>query len=464
MRPRFILLVVAQGVLAQDFKQGLGFKLDDGVTGDFVSEVMMKSVFQTALLRGEHHLESNARRLQGFVKNLKEHHPQSPLRRLQSSDRRRSNVNADTISGAWNDDASASKTEAIGGVGTQASCSMPDMKISCVTATAKEEWCTILGTGEKNAMQKSTGVEECICTECPKAGEFIDGSLAMMMDHAGAAARGDSTRKFSEKDLQIKGIDEIAGLCNFKEPIECIFGGTKTQCKAMVADLEANTNTPSGQPTPTQAMNDYVLPALKCLCDDCKYPAFANAISPIAKKLLEQENMFPVFQEMATAFCANVETVKCITSMDNKCVPGAPEMTAEMKEAQKAVNGGLDCMCKSCPNALGKVLTMAEKQEKGEYTSEADQMADLCDMYPDAQCLMTASNCQDGVKMAASNMGEDVSKADDVLAQLKTQCEANGIKVKEYTGTPGGEADGAIRMQGAPPALALLMLVFAWTA
>lgn len=438
-----VAVVVAQGALAQDYKKL--FKNDDGIIPEFFSEVVMKSAFETALFRDKGNFEDTGRRLQTFQDNHKR-------RRLQST--------TDVMSGQEGNNLSGPHSAPVQESAGQAACSMPEKTMSCVTVKPPDAMCEMMaGLGE---MQKSsTTAEPCICTDCPEAGKLMDAQLTFAAD---ASVPG----KLTEKDMQAKGLDEIVTMCKYKAPIECIFGGTKPNCKSMIADMEKNLPTTAGEPTPTQGVNDYLIPALKCVCDDCKYEKFANAMKPHAKELMNTQDMFPVMKKMAGTFCANVGTVKCLMSLQGDCKPKGMDITPEIEKMKSLAHGGLDCMCTKCPAIMGKVLTLSEKQSKGEFTDQKQAVAAICDMYPDAQCLMQQSDCKDAVKFVFAesqkgNMGaaqgtQDFDKwATDNLAQLKSQCEQSGITVKEYTA--GGDAAGAIRTQRGPLAMILAAVV-----
>jgi len=194
---------------------------------------------------------------------------------------------------------------------------------------------------------------------------------------------------------------------------------------------------------------------------------------PHVKKLVDTEDYMSVMKPMAQSFCANVETVKCITSMKGDCKPPAGfDLPKEVMQGRDMLHKGLDCICTNCPNALSKILTMTEKQQKGEYTNEEAMLKDTCDMYPDVQCLMTSTNCMDSIKLGLSATGADPSAggsspaefeewATTMLNQLKQQCESKGLAVTEYKkpGDTSSDVAGAVRMQGASIAAALAIVL-----
>merc|ERR1719281_1892756 len=112
-------------------------------------------------------------------------------------------------------------------------------------------------------------------------------------------------------------------------------------------------------------------------------------------------------KDMAKTFCANVGTVKCITGLKGNCKPKGVDIPPEVIQVKDIAHGALDCMCKDCPDALGKILTISEKEAKGEYTGDQDKLKAACGLYPDAQCLMAQSSCQDAVKMVLAMAPQD---------------------------------------------------------
>lgn len=441
------ILLAIHCAYAQEFNQL--FRLSDGVTPAFF-DGLMKSVLQVHKWSSKDHFEENHRRLQAVAQTT---------RRLTTSE---------VMMGTDGNDASGEGTEGVKAAALEGACSQPDGKgMSCMTKIPPTEACQIMqGLGE---MTDAAEAEKCVCTDCANAGALLDEQMGFAM----------KMQSMSQKEMAAKGLDEVAALCKYKEPIECIFGGEKASCKSMVSSLEAKMPPEEGQPTPSQGVNEYMMPALKCMCDDCGYTAFAAAMKGPAAKLMEQQDMFPAMKEMATAFCTHSDKVKCLLSLEGNCKPKGVDTSMELSpgvkvnDVKNAAHNGIDCMCKECTDALGKILTITEKTQSGESYSEQDQIKDLCGLYSDAQCLLQQSGCQDAVKfmfmqVAAGDPSMPTNDFDgwakDSLAQIKNMCEEKGVGVKEYAGgsNAGGDADGAVRMQGAPivaAGVALMMTV-----
>lgn len=440
-----------------NFQAVFGNLDEDGISAEFFSEVMMKHVLMTALRPSKENVfHGNVQRLKAFQMNVSEVAQSNRKllnRRLQST--------ADTMSGT---SGTVTTSGSVTSTGATAACSMPSSTLKCLKKKAGSDMCDLM-VGIDNMKKVSTEAEACICDDCSKASELIDRLIGYSEDKAAG--------KLTEADFNAKGLDEIAALCDYKDAISCMWDTSKTNCKAMVTAMDSAAT--SGSETSTTAVNTYLLPALKCLCDDCKYTAMAGDLKPDAVKLLSSKDIYPTFKNMAKTFCKHVETVKCITNLQGNCKPpGVPDETlTQVNQVKDYAHKGLDCMCKNCPDALGKLLTIAEKQDKGEFTDDAALIKEVCGLYPDAQCLLQQGNCKDSVAFIISAMGSDApvqgmtgdnweTKAKEYLDQLKKQCESAGVTVQEYVAA--GEADGAISMQGAPTALALLLVMLAWTA
>lgn len=223
------------------------------------------------------------------------------------------------------------------------------------------------------------------------------------------------------------------------------------------------------------------LPAMRCLCVDCQYTAFAEAVSPIAKKIVNEQNMLPHMQEMSTAICQKKDTVKCFLSGQGDCAlpdssklgNGFPEaaMAKDMVAQQrKTIYDALDCLCTECPSTMGKVMTLGEKMDKGIPMTEAEKFQEMCGLYTDLGCFIQKDACRSAVLMLMQTVGPMTGMptngvptdpaafktfAEQQQQNLKAECSKQGVTVVEFEESSEASFAQGLKLGLAPAALLL---------
>jgi enamine deaminase RidA (YjgF/YER057c/UK114 family) len=302
-----------------------------------------------------------------------------------------------------------------------------------------------------------------------------------------------------EQAMMVKGIDEIAAMCTHQAAMDCVFGGTKTGCASIITAAETTYNQ-QGNPeclnhmgagpsastgtqmpqcvTISDAVKNIMLPQYACLCVDCKYAEYAAVIAPITKRLLTEQDMFPVMKDLTKAMCEKKDTMKCFAGTTGNCgkadkyvIDNMPEQqrgaaTDVTTKARKTFYASLDCLCTSCPEAMPKFMTLIEKTEKGELDTQVKQFEQMCGLYPEIGCFQKQSACKEATSMLLSAAGqigaaptmtdeEFTKQVEESMKQLKDKCAQHGITVKEYV-DDSSEASDAPSLKPSLLPLALL--------
>jgi len=447
----------------------------DGFTAEFF-EGLAHDTF-SAVFQGE----ARGRRLQTFVDGLR-----AERRRLDST----SDVATGQSSGAGGPTSNGVVKTVL-----EAQCS--DESVSCMTLELEKDVCNAVKQTVVSFTQATT-VNQCFCTECPAGAKFAEYVTKTIND------MDDIKRKRDYTAMDLRSVDEIAGMCTHQPAMECVFGGKNPGCETLLTDME-KTFLPKGCapgfgtggqaaetkalaegtcPTRREVITGVTLPALKCLCVDCNYADFASVISPIAKKIMTEKDLYPPMQEMAGAICQKASTVKCMLSGKDSCalptkaqLGTSSEMLvahAQLQEVEKqrdTVFASLDCLCTSCPKTMGKVMTLAEKVDKGVPMTETQKFQEMCNLYTDMSCFIQQDACRSAVLMLMGSVGPmlgpqaasvptDAAEfkifAEQQQQTLKAECSKQGITVVEYE-----ESSEASFAQGLSFSLAPLVLLFA---